>query len=599
MSRPRTVAIIQARMGSARFPRKVLADLAGQPVIWHLIHRLRQCQCVDEVMLATSDQMGDDDLAGYVTRLGVRVVRGSETDVLQRILKSAREAKAEIIVRVTGDAPLVDPASVDAQVRGLLEHQAGFCIAEQGVPDINEGFEAFTMAALTKLGSEASADPIAVEHTCTYFKKHPGFVNTVMLPVPEDLQFKGARLSVDTPADLEFLNLLHERLGARAGEIDVRSVVLLLRKQPELMRVNAAVVQKVAGLKNRTVLIRCDASPEIGHGHLIRCLALAEALREEQSMGITFVTRASLVCSKLISECRHRHLVLADDVSMHWTQIEDYIRQTGADVLVLDLRGDGITTDFLADLRDRCGVLLVDVDDMEEKRLACDLVFSPPVRQVKRLDWNKLHGRLFWGWDWVLMRRQFQQVRQKRVDAPRRERFLPEILVTMGGSDPAGMTLQAVTALQKVTMPFHAVFVLGGSFCHQAAFDAEIQKVSYSHEIHRAVDAMAELMAKADLALACFSVTAYELAAIGVPAIYLSLTDDHFESSQAFVDAGLGISLGHHEHVDEAAIIHAVSEILVDSPRRLTMSQAALDHCDALGAQRIAAEIAQTLQYRS
>lgn len=582
-------------MGSARFPRKVLADLAGRPVIWHLIQRLRRCQSIDEVVLATSDQSGDDDLAAYVSSLGIRVVRGSESNVLQRLLKAAREAAAEIIVRVTGDAPLVDAVSVDAQVAGLLVHDAGFCIAEQGVPDINEGFEAFTMAALSKLESEAADDPVAVEHTCTYFKKHPGFVKTVCLPVPEDLQFKGARLSVDTPADLRFLNVLHERLNSAPGDIDVRDVVTLLRAEPELMTINAAVVQKVAGVKNRHALIRCDASPEIGLGHLIRCLALAEALREEQSMGVTFVTKPSTVCSKLIAESKHRHFLLSDDAADHWQQIETYLRQMEADVLVLDVRGEALTSAFLADFRARSSVLLVDIDDVEEKRLACDLVFFPPVRQVQRLDWSTLHGRLFVGWEWVLMRRQFYQVRQQRLRSALAATSQPVILVTMGGSDPVGMTLKAVSALQKIMQPFHAVFVLGAAFCHEAAFSEEIQKVTYSYEIHRAVEAMAELMARADLALACFSVTAYELAALGVPAIYLSLTDDHFESSQVFVDAGMGISLGHHEQVDEDLLFGAVNEILLDSNRRLAMSQAALDHCDALGATRIAAEISRTL----
>jgi len=591
MQKRRTVAIIQARMGSSRYPGKVLADLHGKPVIWHLLHRICQCKTVDQTVLATSDQPEDDDLASYVSGLGFKVVRGSESNVLERLCLAARASDADIIVRVTGDAPLVDPASLDAQVVGLQENGADFCVSQPDTPNVNEGFEAFTTAALTKLEREASDDPIAIEHTCTYFKKHPGFVKALLLEVPEELQYRGARVSVDTPSDLAFLNLLYERLAAAVGELDIRDVVCLLRREPELTLINHAVRQKAGDALSRTAMIRCDTSPAIGLGHLVRCLALAEALREEQSLGVTFVTKPSELATQMIAEHKHRHIVIPEE-SDPWLQLEQQLQLTRPDVLILDVR-DGVALSVVEGLRQRTGVITVSIDDPEEKRLACDLLFYPPVPQVARMDWSQMRGEKFVGWDWVLLRRQFHAAHEKRLhlNLGDEETAVPRILITMGGSDPAGMTMLATSALNQISAPFHAVFVLGGSFCHEHAFQNLLARVAYSFEVVRSVDAMAELMVSADMAVACFSVTAYELATVGLPAVFLSLTDGHYEASLAFEKEGMGISLGRHDQVNADALALAISEILMDRPRRVRMSKTALSKTDGLGAKRIAEKI--------
>jgi spore coat polysaccharide biosynthesis protein SpsF len=498
---------------------------------------------------------------------------------------------------VTGDAPLVDPGSLDSLVASMVAAGADFCASTPDQPNINEGFEAFTMAALTKLKLEAPEDPVAREHTCTYFKIHPGFVKVLFLPVPEELQFHGARVSVDTPPDLDFLNMLHARLGAASGDVDIRAVVQLLRSKPELTRINADVRQKAAHAKSRTAMIRCDASPETGLGHLVRCLALAEVLRDEKGFGVTFVTRPSAVCTRTIAEHHHRHEMVGDSPES-WQQLEGLIVRFRPDVLVLDVR-NGASRETLKGIRERTGVLLVGIDDPEEKRLECDLLFYPPVPQLGRMDWGSLHGRKFAGWDWVLLRRQFHSVHKQRIAQTASDGSHPVVLlITMGGSDPAGMTLKAVRALQNVEVSFHAVFVLGGSFCHQEAFEMEISKARYSFEIQRDVAEIGELMGRAELALACFSVTAYELATAGVPGVYLSLTDDHYESSKGFVREGIGISLGQYAQVSEAQIAESLTNILIDKSLRLRMSEAALEKADGLGARRIADMIYQILATR-
>jgi glutamate-1-semialdehyde 2,1-aminomutase len=112
----KVVAIVQARMGSTRLPDKVMKPLAGMPMIELLLKRLSQSQSLNQIVLATSTDARNDALVNHVSRLGYVCVRGSESDVLSRYLMAARQVNANVVVRITGDCPLVDPHLVDTAV---------------------------------------------------------------------------------------------------------------------------------------------------------------------------------------------------------------------------------------------------------------------------------------------------------------------------------------------------------------------------------------------------------------------------------------------------------------------------------------------------
>jgi len=120
----KTVAVVQARTASTRLPDKVLKPILGTPMIEVVLERLRRARGVDEIVLATSDTPADDRLAAHVHKLGVTVFRGSERDVLDRYHAAAKLARADIVVRVTGDCPLVDPELVDAAVSSFKSANA-------------------------------------------------------------------------------------------------------------------------------------------------------------------------------------------------------------------------------------------------------------------------------------------------------------------------------------------------------------------------------------------------------------------------------------------------------------------------------------------
>ncbi len=121
----RVVAIIQARMASSRLPGKVLLDIAGQAMLGRVIPRTSRARGVDGVLVATTSDLSDDPVAAYCQGRSIAYIRGSQFDVLDRYYRAAQQAKADIVVRVTGDCPAVDPALIDEAVETLLSDPRG------------------------------------------------------------------------------------------------------------------------------------------------------------------------------------------------------------------------------------------------------------------------------------------------------------------------------------------------------------------------------------------------------------------------------------------------------------------------------------------
>ena len=205
----RTGAIIQARMGSTRLPGKVLEDLAGRPVLGWCIERLRRASSLDGVVVATSTLPADDAVAALCERLGCRVFRGSENDVLARYAHAASAAGWEHVVRVTADCPFVDPQLVDALVAAYLQSRADYasnCTVGERTYPIGLDLEVFSAAQLQRIHGLASL-PYDREHVTPYFYTHPAQFELLGVP-SEDVDHSQHRWVIDTPQDLAFARAL-------------------------------------------------------------------------------------------------------------------------------------------------------------------------------------------------------------------------------------------------------------------------------------------------------------------------------------------------------------------------------------------------------
>lgn len=244
----RTVAVVQARLGSQRLPGKVLLPLGDRTVLDWVLHRLGRATLVDDVVVATSDQPDDDPLAAHVEAAGVAVFRGDLHDVLSRFRGAADSRGATTVVRVTADCPLLDPDAVDAVLRAHRGSGAEFTANRLPPPyhrtwPIGLDVEVAGIEALRRADDEAT-EPAHREHVMPYLYAGPAdfAVHVVECPLGDHGE---VRWTVDTPDDLAAVRGLVARPGV---DVDTPWPRLLTEWQadPALAALNAQVAQKSA-----------------------------------------------------------------------------------------------------------------------------------------------------------------------------------------------------------------------------------------------------------------------------------------------------------------------------------------------------------------
>jgi len=235
------LAIVQARMGSTRLPGKVLADIAGAPMLARVLSRVAAAQRVDAIVVATSNAAADDRIVELCAANRVAVYRGSESDVLDRYYQAAKEHRAAIVVRVTADCPLIDPQVIDGVIAAYLTDHCDYasntivCTYPDGL-DV----EVFSFAALESAWRDARRGTDR-EHVTSYLRSAGRFrLRNVECPLGGSQ--RDQRWSVDEPRDLEFVRAIYARLASKT-EFGWRDVLSLLDSEPALAKINGAQIR--------------------------------------------------------------------------------------------------------------------------------------------------------------------------------------------------------------------------------------------------------------------------------------------------------------------------------------------------------------------
>ncbi|MBT3336640.1 MAG: glycosyltransferase family protein [Anaerolineae bacterium] len=264
--KPRTIAIIQARMSSTRLPGKVLLDIAGEPMLARVIERAKRANLVDDVVLATTTDPSDDPVAEFCAERGYNFTRGSLNDVLDRYYQAARQYEADVIVRLTADCPVLDSEIVDetisnqySVISGQYEEKFDF-VANRLPPPMGRTFpigldtEVCTFSALERAWKEADQKhqrehvmPYLYENTTLNTENRTlstgtsprGFRIALVNHVPD---YGSLRWTVDTPEDLEFIRQIFARFDH--DDFGWKDVLALLGREPELAKINADVHHK-------------------------------------------------------------------------------------------------------------------------------------------------------------------------------------------------------------------------------------------------------------------------------------------------------------------------------------------------------------------
>jgi spore coat polysaccharide biosynthesis protein SpsF len=559
-------------MTSTRFPGKVLRPIAGRPLLWHIVQRLRRSRHLDAIILATTANAADDPLAAFAESEGLLLVRGSEDNVLSRFQTALERWQPDYLVGICGDSPMIDPGFVDYLMETLIAADGDYLRQADSHPCVHEGIDPVSSRALAKLCREAGDHPVAREHVNGYFRLEPDFARAVPFQTRPEDRFK-VRLSVDTPADLAFFEALYAASGAAPGALDFATLRQLLEDCPELRAINAHVRQKTLHDGARTVLIRCDGGARIGWGHVVRCRAIAEELREQHSLAPRFAIRGDDAVEETLRAAGFAvDRQPADQDEGAW--LASLIERHRPIAALLDVR----TALTLEDLRAARGSLpfLALLDDASPRRLAADLALYPPAPRAQDLDWTDFAGEVRMGWEWVPLHPDFRTPPNRRSGARTR------LLVTMGGSDPRGYTVPVLEALERFSPPLALDVVIGPSNSARAQLEALAARSHHSVTLHHRPASLRPLMETARLALATFGVTAYELARMGVPSLLFCLDDDHRSHAAVFVEAGLGEIIDQTDGL-EANVARQLNRPACELPVLV----------DGCGAQRIARMLAQ------
>lgn len=238
----RVVGIIQARMGSTRLPGKVLADLAGHPMLGVEVQRLRAARTLAELVVATSTGCRDDAVAALAAELSAPCFRGSDDDCLDRFHGAALEHEADVVVRLTGDNPFLDGAFVDwiVELFSASEPQADYASSVlSGTFPLGLGVEVFFRDGLEAAWREAPAGPWR-EHVTPFFYKQPERFRILAPRAPRDLGH--IRLTVDAAEDLTLARTVFDHFGRI--DFSWEEAVAEIERRPHWRAINRGVTQR-------------------------------------------------------------------------------------------------------------------------------------------------------------------------------------------------------------------------------------------------------------------------------------------------------------------------------------------------------------------
>lgn len=241
----KVAAIVQARMGSTRLPGKALRELCGQPMVGHVVSRVRRLERVDRVAVAIPDGPSDDPLADYLATLsGVGVTRGPEDDVLARYVAAAAEAEADAVVRITADCPLLCPSVSQRVIDAFLDDPDGCDYASNGLErTFPRGLDTEVVATAALRAAHAEArQPADREHVTPFIWQRPERFRLRSVTDGED--HSDQRWTVDTPEDLALVRRIYEELWPGDPRFDYPEILGCLAAHPEWLELNREVRQK-------------------------------------------------------------------------------------------------------------------------------------------------------------------------------------------------------------------------------------------------------------------------------------------------------------------------------------------------------------------
>lgn len=574
--------IVQARFSSTRLPGKVLLRLGGASVLEHVLRRCMAIPGVDHVVCATTDGADADPVAAEASRIGARVFRGSESDVLGRYLGAAEMVGAGMVMRVTSDCPLIDP-EICGEVLRLADARRADLACNNMPRSWPHGLdvECFTIEALRAADHAAQPGPDR-EHVTPWIRRSTA-LRQANLAGP-GWPYSAHRWTLDHADDFRFFEALFAHLPPLPAMPGLQEVLNVLAAHPEIAAINrhhAALPERAGG---PLALLRFDAGEAIGGGHAMRCATLQAALH-----GTGWRTR------RAVSRATARHFGLAEDAGDiilpdgAAADIEAARMRAGAgeaELLVVDHYGRDRTLEAAA--RPPRGKVLV-IDDLADRPHDADILMdATPGRRAD--EYRPLlpgGAQVMPGPAHALVRECFRAVRpgalrRRAIGAP-----LRRILVSCGLIDTANATELALRGIAMSGLDFEIDVILGPRAPHRASVARTIAETGLGARL--AIDAarMAELMAAADLCIGAGGTSTWERCAVGLPSLVIGVAENQRPTAEALREIGAARILGWVGRIGPADVAAALRDLAAAPAELAAMAEKAARLVDGRGAERL------------
>lgn len=595
MGQPTLLVIVQARLSSSRLPGKVLIEVAGRTLLGHLLARVQRSRYAHTLVVATTTQPADERVALEAQRAGAHVVRGSESDVLSRFADVLAAYPAEVVVRLTADNPLHDPAELDRVIGEFLKrrggpHEVDYATnhtVDGGRPPLGLDVEVCSADALRRAVCEATESGDR-EHVTAYLYRVPGRFRVLRTPypVPERSRY---RLTVDTPEDLQLVRGVLESLGPDAS---LTEIAAYLDSNPELAAVNAGVVQRGVESEQaircrraagRWLIGRADASAKIGFGHAVRIGTLLEAWTEVGG-------RALLVGRGIAGSSLAARLSTA---RVELKQPEGEGAREEAAALLREARAlpaaavaiDGYDFDAGYHRALAARLPLLALDDLAAQPVVADVVVNQNLDfAVARYGELQPGQRVLAGGPYVLLRRGLRELLGARFATGARSR----VVIALGGSDPLALSGPIAEAALAALPEVEVTVVVGPGV--PAARREQLLTLSCTHSrLHVVVDPpeLGTVLLGADALICGAGVTAWEALALGVPTVLLSVADNQRVVVAPLLARGAALDAGWADAAAPRRAVELAKRLLSNAALRDELANAGRGLIDGRGVWRV------------
>ena len=240
----RIVATIEARMTSTRLPGKVMLQVLGKPMLHYLVERLKKVPSIDEIILATTVNSDDDILVEFAKEENIKYFRGSEEDVMLRVVEAADSVGADIVVEITGDCPIIDPQIVEQTILMYMANNADY-VSNGHVRSFPDGMDTQVFALdILKKSLSMTNELLDHEHVTLHIRDNPQLFTKINFVAPPELDWPELGLTLDEQHDYNLLKIIIEHFSQESILFSCLDVVQFLRSRPDLVAINNNVLRK-------------------------------------------------------------------------------------------------------------------------------------------------------------------------------------------------------------------------------------------------------------------------------------------------------------------------------------------------------------------